>query len=733
MNTTLRRWLIRIAASRALRPFVLVAQRPIMALGLEALILWLGIWAALTLSLPGEYGRLEVGQPSPQSVVAPRDATYISEILTAERQAQAENSPENLVYLYDPQIPIHQRTALNALLDTITSVRDDPSLSRAARLNTLAALPNATVALSAERADLILTLDQESWATLRQEVIGLYNRSLNRYDYAIDEQALIELRERWLTYWLATTTLSPTQRELALFFTQSFLLVNRTLDDEATAVRRQSARDKVLPQQVRVLAGESIVRVGEIIRPETIEKLQQTGAMPLALSWLGIAGRGLIALLMMLAFFGYGLIYQTDTTHNPRSLFVLISLMVLTLILSRIVIPLAGTNTYFWPLASLAIIIAVVFNGRFALAASALVTVAISFMQDGTLPLALSLMASCVVAVFVVRNADHIAVFLLAGLSVSLVVALAHLAFWMLEQPIIRADTLSALGIQALTGILLAGVNGIFSTILALGVFNLVSRAAGQVTPLQLMELAHPSRPLLRKLIREAPGTYYHSVAVGNLAEAAAEAINADALLLRVAAYYHDIGKTIRPYFFTDNQMGRANVHNDLDPQTSAQIILDHVREGVKMAQAAGLPPQIIDFIATHHGTGLIRHFYEQALQQHDSVDPRDFRYPGPRPRTREQAILMLADSVEATVRSKAQHGKLLAVGATGEGANSATPGAQALDDLVQSIISTRIREGELDDSSLTMREIALIKQAFVNSLQSIYHPRVDYGPSIVK
>jgi hypothetical protein len=281
-----------------------------------------------------------------------------------------------------------------------------------------------------------------------------------------------------------------------------------------------------------------------------------------------------------------------------------------------------------------------------------------------------------------------------------------------------------------LPALLFAGVNGGLSTILALGVFNLVSRAAGQVTPLQLMELAHPSRPLLRKLIREAPGTYYHSVAVGNLAEAAAEAVSADALLLRVAAYYHDIGKTIRPYFFTDNQMGRENVHNDLDPFTSAQIIIDHVREGVKMARAAGLPPQIVEFISTHHGTGLIKHFYQQALQQEDGVREADFRYPGPRPQTREQAILMLADSVEATVRSKAQNGKLAATVAGDVGRKS---DAQTLEELVQTIIEARVREGELDEAALTMRELAQIKQAFVVSLQSIYHPRVDYAPAVVR
>src|SRR5205823_8801346 len=183
-------------------------------------------------------------------------------------------------------------------------------------------------------------------------------------------------------------------------------------------------------------------------------------------------------------------------------------------------------------------------------------------------------------------------------------------------------------------------VNGTLSALIALGLYNVVGHLADIVTPVQLMELAHPSHPLLRKLIREAPGTYYHSVSVGNLAESAAEAIGADALLLRVAAYYHDIGKTIRPYFFTDNQSDRENVHNEIDPHTSAEIIAEHVREGMKMARAAGLPRQVVDFIPAHHGTSVIRHFYQIALQQQDTVDEEDYRYPGPKPSTREQAIM---------------------------------------------------------------------------------------------
>ncbi|HET9221078.1 MAG TPA: HDIG domain-containing protein, partial [Roseiflexaceae bacterium] len=273
----------------------------------------------------------------------------------------------------------------------------------------------------------------------------------------------------------------------------------------------------------------------------------------------------------------------------------------------------------------------------------------------------------------------------------------------------------------------------LLSAVLALGLYNLVGHLADVVTPLQLMELAHPAQPLLRKLIREAPGTYYHSVAVGNLAESAAEAIGADALLLRVAAYYHDIGKTIRPYFYTDNQSDRENVHNDLDPHTSAEIICEHVTEGEKMARNAGLPRQIVEFIPTHHGTSVIKHFYQLALQQQDSVNIDDYRYPGPRPRTREQGIMMLADSVEATVRSKAQNGKIISSRDEHANGNGRGGGMQTLEELVSSIIDERIRSGQLDECDLQIQDIGRIRHAFVSTLQGIYHPRVDYTPQIVK
>jgi cyclic-di-AMP phosphodiesterase PgpH len=356
-----------------------------------------------------------------------------------------------------------------------------------------------------------------------------------------------------------------------------------------------------------------------------------------------------------------------------------------------------------------------------------LISLLIAFMDGGQAALATALLLGSLAGILTIGRGERALHFVIAGLIVTLVTALVQVAFW-LTAP--GGPTLDLW----LPILIFSSINGGASAIFALGLYNLVGHLADVATPQQLMELAHPKHPLLRKLIREAPGTYYHSVSVGNLAESAAEAIGADALLLRVASYYHDIGKTIRPYFFTDNQSDRENVHNDLDPKTSAEIICEHVTEGAKMARAAGLPRQVIEFIPTHHGTSLIKHFYRLALQREDTVNVDDYRYPGPKPQTREQAIMMLSDSVEAIVRSMAQNGKIASARqdhATGNGHTQS--GRQTLEEIVSSIIDERIASGELDESDLTLRDVARIRQAFVNTLQGIFHPRVNYAPQIVK
>jgi putative nucleotidyltransferase with HDIG domain len=278
----------------------------------------------------------------------------------------------------------------------------------------------------------------------------------------------------------------------------------------------------------------------------------------------------------------------------------------------------------------------------------------------------------------------------------------------------IPANNIDSMGLAQLVS---AGVaNGILSASLSLVGFFLAGNLLGVTTSLQLLELARPTQPLLRQLLLRAPGTYHHSLMVSNLAEQAAERIGADALLTRIGAYYHDVGKSVRPYFFVENQMDGINVQDKLDPRTSAQIIISHVKDGLDLARKHRLPRDVCAFIPEHQGTGLIKYFYHQAVEQAEDpsqVDEASFRYPGPKPQSKETAIVMLADSCEAAVR--ANH----------------PDSAEELDKIVRRIINEKVSGGELDECDLTTRDLDQIRSAFVEMLHGVFHPRIKYPEEV--
>jgi putative nucleotidyltransferase with HDIG domain len=259
-------------------------------------------------------------------------------------------------------------------------------------------------------------------------------------------------------------------------------------------------------------------------------------------------------------------------------------------------------------------------------------------------------------------------------------------------------------------------VSGGLSASLCFGLLLLAGSVLGITTSLQLIELSRPDHPLLQLLLRQAPGTYQHSLQVANLAEQAARAIGANTLLTRVGALYHDIGKAVRPHFFIENQVAGQNVHEQLDPTTSASVILSHVRDGLELARKYRLPSSVQAFIPEHHGkleAGFqLKAAVEAAGGDALRVNPEDFTYPGPRPRSRETAILMLADGVEAKARAE---GPL-------EDA--------AIDRLARWVIEDRLSKGQLDRTDLTLKDIDTIRRSFVNTLRGIYHPRIRYPDS---
>lgn len=262
-----------------------------------------------------------------------------------------------------------------------------------------------------------------------------------------------------------------------------------------------------------------------------------------------------------------------------------------------------------------------------------------------------------------------------------------------------------------------AALSGPMAVVLGMGLLPYLERLSGIVTPFTLLELANPAQPLLRTLLLKAPGTYHHSILVGNLGEAAAEAVGADPLLVRVGAYYHDIGKTKRPYFFIENQQGMPNQHDQISPRLSALVITAHVREGIEMAKEHRLPDQVAAFIPTHHGCSLVSYFYHQACESEgaDEVLEEHFRYPGPRPSTKETAIVMLADGVEATCRTLTR------------------PSPEQIEATIRRIVQKRVDEGELSETPLTLAEIEVIIGVFNRILQGLYHQRIEYPDQLLE
>jgi putative nucleotidyltransferase with HDIG domain len=315
-----------------------------------------------------------------------------------------------------------------------------------------------------------------------------------------------------------------------------------------------------------------------------------------------------------------------------------------------------------------------------------------------------------------IRRGDRFQVFVQAGLAVAIV-------------NIVVVSTFALLGQRDITGVLqlwaAALAAGAGSAVVAVGTFAVLGSVFGIVTVFQLLELANPSQPLLRRLLTETPGTYHHSLMVANLAERAAEAVGADPLLARIAAYYHDVGKLGNPLAFIENQSGGENVHDQLPPAVSAQILKAHVTDGIEVAYRAKLPTSLIAFIPQHHGTALMSYFWAKArdeaaapfggLTTEDgakaagAVDQRPFRHNGPKPQSREAAILMLADSVEASVRSLASR-------------DEATIRA-----MVSRIIDERLKDGQFDECDLTLRDVERIREAFVSQLLGMYHQRIAY------
>ncbi|MCX7623099.1 MAG: HDIG domain-containing protein [Thermomicrobium sp.] len=673
------------------------------------MLLWLPVAALVYGAWEASGVTLRVGQIADRTIKAPYTATFESQLLTRQARQEAYDDARNVVLVRDPSVETAQLEALNRLLTQIETIRAQRGTDLAAATQQAQA---ALEGLSAEDAQLLVSLSDASWGRIEGEARRVLAAVLAQ-DVRSDNVAQVkeQLPER------VSLELTAVERRLVVVLVRPFVRPNVRVDEEATRAAREAAAEAVPPVMVTVQEGQAIVRDGDPVTPEALEKLEYFGLLSPRESWPEFLGLlGLLAL--WAAAFVLALYRSLQHTRQVRQLLLIVGLVVVTVLAGRLVLTIPEFR-YAFPVAGTVMLLAVLLDFRTATLASWFLGLALGMLDDFSLLTTLVAGFAGLAGAAVVWRAERTMTFLWGGLAVAAVTAGAALAGLLaLGRTVVDAQLAGMVLLQS-------AINGVLSASLCFLSFSLLGRLLGITTHLQLLELAHPTQPLLARLAREAPGTYHHSLVVGNLAEAAAEAVGADPLLTRVAVLYHDIGKVLHPELYVENQANRVNVHEMLDPVTSARLIKEHVTEGVKLAKRARLPKPIVDIIQQHHGTTLIKYFYAKAQERGIPVDEQEFRYPGPRPQSREAAIVMLADSVEAAARAAAQAGKLY-------DPNDPQATSRRLAEIVDRVIRERLDDGQLDDSDLTLRQISEIRQVFLALLEGVYHPRVEY-PEVVR
>ncbi len=668
----------------------------------QAALWWLlfTVGACVVMAAPVPLGRqvaLSVGDVSPADIRSPRRITYESQVLTEQARARAMAAVPDIYSPPEPRIRREQVMRAREILDFMDSVRQDGYAGPEQRIAWINAIPD--LGLSQPVVESLLTLNEESWRRVASEVQAVLDRILRE-----------EIREDRLQFYqrrvssLISLDLTDEEAAVTAELVRGLIRPNTFLNVERTQAEREAARSRV-PSQTRTLeAGEIIVRAGDIVDEVDVEALEALGLRKLPSSGFK-AVQSTLLVLSVTVLLGAYLHRLTPEFWADRRWPPLLAMIALSfLMVARLVIPDGKLLPFLFPMAAMTMLLAALLELRLAILTTIGLTILISYLADGSSELMAYLLAGSMVGALVLGRGERLILFVWAGILIALMNLAVLLAFRLSIGPVDTAG-LAQLAIAAV-------MNGGLSASITLIGFAFLGSAFGITTSLQLMELSRPTHPLLRQLLLKAPGTYHHTILVSNLGERAAEAIGADPLLTRVGAYYHDIGKTLRPYFFVDNQIDGVNPHDRLDPYTSAQIIISHVKDGLDLARKYRLPPRIQDFIPEHHGTTLVSYFYHKAVQQageEGAVHEADFRYPGPRPRSKETAIIMLADSCESAVRAAPPSSR------------------EEIDQIVGKLINRRLLDGELDESNLTLRDLDRIRQAFVSTLQGIHHPRIQY------
>lgn len=652
----------------------------------------------LPVSLRTAPSLLKIGDVAFQDIRAPRSFSYISEVLTENARKDAEKTVMPIYLPADPTISRKQIEMLNNSLAFIDSIRSDSFASIDQKISDLSVISNTSFTRNTMEA--ILILPEEKWEAIRTESL-----------YLLEEIMKSSIREDQVA--TIKRNLSP---RIGFEFNESesiiinqlvspLIVANSLFSNENTSLAIEEARSLVEPVTRDYVSGEIIINSGEVINPFLYEALQELGFAEPKNRVIDYLSSALIVIVVV----GFNLIYirRVRRTFGKilEGLPVIIFVFLIFLFTARFVIPNHAILPYLFPIAAFGLTIASIYNYEVGIIFSISLSLLVSFNQGNGADLIVYYFIPSAVAIFILGRGRRIIIFFLAGLGIALSGSMLVIAYRL------QNSFLDGSGASTLIGA--SFVNGFGAISLTLIFQFILAQVLGKTTALQLMDLSRPDHPLLQELLLKAPGTYQHSLQVANLAEQAAKEINADALLTRVGALYHDIGKTQNPSFFIENQLSsQIDTHDNLNPLISSATIIQHVDDGLKLGRNYHLPPQILAFMNEHHGTSVTRYQYEHALNKTSDktkIKKDLFKYHGKEPRSKETALLMLADGCEARVKAESPKSP------------------EEIESIIAENIKAALNQGQLDYSNLTLSDMRIITKSFTRTIQNTYHHRVVY------
>ena len=633
---------------------------------------------------------LKVGDIPKSDIKAHRE--IIDESATEARKKEAEEKVDKQ-YSLRTDVQKQSEEKIKGFFSSVEKVlaQDKPEEEKAKLI------PRAPFKITDAQANKIASMNEQSTKKLESVCIDGLNKAYEAPIEDGNEQDLKEAKKEY-TDFISSSDLSDSEKAIALNFV-NVVEPNFFYDKEKTDELIKETLKQVPP--VMIKKNQIVVSEGEPVTAHQLELLGTLGLLSDSASGIYIyIALGILVIIVM--YLQYGYIHKYYPAINKEfSKIVMISILnVFPVILARLF---GMMSNYIIPLACMPMLITLLLNYKISLVFSMLNVILIGGAVGFNPNIIILAILNVVLGGTLLRKMQQRNDILYSSITVAVLSSILTFSVGTLTtnnfMEILADSTFAAAG-AILSGILTIGVLPFFES-----TFDIVTNA-------KLLELSNPNNPLLKKLLMEAPGTYHHSILVANLAELAAEQVGGNPLLARIGAYYHDVGKTKRPYFFRENQFGKKNPHDRLKPEVSSKIIISHVKDGSELAKEYNLPKTIHDFIVTHHGETLVKYFYltvKNNSENPDEVKEEDFKYPGPKPMSKEQGIVMLADSTEAAVRSINE------------------PTEEKIEKMVNNIIDDKLASGQLDNCDLTLRDISKIKKCFLKALNGIHHERIEY------